>query len=137
METWEARYERAPSGRGHGVPELRDPPDSAPLKNVAFCNLIQRLRGRASAISRCGDLDAGSGVSRGILNSAYDSVSLGCGIPELRSSTTPQLHNCGDESGSPYLLPKSTRANWEDRVWPGAPRIFGDWRPMRKVRTVF
>jgi hypothetical protein len=57
-------------------------------------------------MSRCGDLDAGSGVSRGILISAYDSVSLGCGIPEFRNCGVPQLHN----STTPQLWIASSRA---------------------------
>jgi hypothetical protein len=36
-------------------------------------------------------------VSRGILISAYDSVSLGCGIPEFRNSGIAEFHNCGDQ----------------------------------------
>jgi hypothetical protein len=41
-----------------GDPELRDPLDSVPLKNVAFCNLIQRLRGHWRLIRRATQLRA-------------------------------------------------------------------------------
>ena len=113
-----------------GDPELRDPLDSAPLKNVAFCNLFQRLRGCCRVIRRATRqyLDLidhmepirKGAQSRGSMCRSSVTGSTCLLVPHttvpslrLRNSGIAEFHNCGDQEFEPKWFQNNESSGWD------------------------